>query len=96
MSQFVDVRSACAPPQTGGARELFRWVCTNNPFYILSAGLFLVGLRISFGAEALEEVWAMMLGHGRLHAAAGRDGATCWFASGMSGTTCGPSCCWSC
>jgi len=33
-----------------------------NPFYVLSAGLFLVGLRVSFGTQALEEVWALMGG----------------------------------
>src|SRR5207249_6961936 len=47
---------------TAGARDVLRWVTTNNPFYVLSAGLFLVGLRISFGAQALDEVWALMLG----------------------------------
>src|SRR5262245_57721540 len=29
---------------------LLRWVCTSNPFYIISAALFLFGLRMSFGA----------------------------------------------
>jgi hypothetical protein len=28
------------------------WVCTNNPFYVLSAGLFLAGLWVSFGGQA--------------------------------------------
>ena len=61
MSPLADVRSACAPP-LAGAESLLRWIRTNNPFYVLSAGLFLIGLRLSFGAQALEEVWALMLG----------------------------------
>jgi hypothetical protein len=42
---------------------LIRWVCTSNPFYVLSAGLFLAGLWISFGDPAqAEDTWAMMSG----------------------------------
>jgi hypothetical protein len=42
---------------------LVRWVCTNNPFYVLSAGLFLAGLWISFGAQSEEvQTWALMSG----------------------------------
>jgi hypothetical protein len=42
---------------------LIRWVCTNNPFYILSAGLFLAGLWISFGVQSEEvQTWALMSG----------------------------------
>jgi hypothetical protein len=38
-------------------------VCTSNPFYVLSAGLFLVGLRVSFGAQARDiDTWALMGG----------------------------------
>src|SRR5262245_38229260 len=62
MSTFDDVRAASAPP-SGGARGVVRWVCTKNPFYVLSAGLFLVGLFISFGDPAqLEDTWALMSG----------------------------------
>src|SRR5882757_5771184 len=59
MSPQDDGRSA----PRAGARSLLRWVCTNNPFYVISAGLFLAGLRISFGeqAEAIE-TWALMSG----------------------------------
>jgi hypothetical protein len=40
-------------------------VCTNNPFYVVSAGLFLVGLRISFGEQVSEvNTWALMSGLG--------------------------------
>jgi hypothetical protein len=42
---------------------LIRWICTNNPFYVLSAGLFLMGLWISFGAQSEEvQTWALMSG----------------------------------
>jgi hypothetical protein len=38
-------------------------VGTNNPFYVLSAGLFLGGLWVSFGAQTREvETWALMSG----------------------------------
>jgi hypothetical protein len=42
---------------------LLRWICTSNPFYVLSAGLFLAGLWISFGAQSEEvQTWALMSG----------------------------------
>jgi hypothetical protein len=38
-------------------------VSTNNPFYVLSAGLFLAGLWVSFGAQSeAAETWALMSG----------------------------------
>jgi hypothetical protein len=38
-------------------------VCTKNPFYVLSAGLFLAGLWLSFGAQQSEaDTWALMSG----------------------------------
>jgi hypothetical protein len=37
------------------------WVCTSNPFYVLSAGLFLLGLRLSFGPQP-DDTWALMSG----------------------------------
>lgn len=58
-----DVRAESAPPLTGGARGFLRWVCTRNPFYVISAGLFLFGLWVSFGKQAqIEESWALMTG----------------------------------
>jgi hypothetical protein len=40
-----------------------RWVCTQNPFYVVSAGLFLAGLKISFGDPAnAEDTWGLMGG----------------------------------
>lgn len=62
MSQAV-VRPPSAPPLGGAARGVIRWVCTSNPFYVLSAGLFLVGLRLSFGEQARDiDLWALMSG----------------------------------
>src|SRR5262245_56252223 len=63
MSPFADIRAVSAPPSAGGNPGLILPVCTNNPFYVLSAGLFLAGLWISFGAQtAEEETWALMGG----------------------------------
>jgi len=65
MTQLSTVRTGSAPP-LAGAPGAIRWVCTNNPFYVLSAGLFLAGLWVSFGkrfpAEEIqpEETWALM------------------------------------
>lgn len=53
-----DATAAPAP-----SRGLIGWVCTSNPLYVLSAGLFLVGLRLSFGGAAREvDTWALMGG----------------------------------
>jgi hypothetical protein len=55
--------SALAPPAAPHARSLARLICTSNPFYVLSAGLFLVGLWISFGAQEHEvDTYALMSG----------------------------------
>ena len=41
------------------------WICTANPFYVISAGLFLAGLWLSFGDPMLiENTWAMIIGLG--------------------------------
>src|SRR5262249_2693700 len=63
MTPLADVPAAAAPPPTGSAQRLLRRVCTSNPFYVLSAGLFLAGLRISFG-EQVDDIatWALMSG----------------------------------
>lgn len=61
MSQLADVRVSSASPVS--TRGLPRWVCTNNPFYVISAGLFLEGLWISFGGRgAATDTWALMTG----------------------------------
>jgi hypothetical protein len=63
MSHPTDVRCASAPSRAGGARGVIRWVCTSNPFYVLSAALFLAGLRVSFGDQTQEvDTWALMGG----------------------------------
>jgi hypothetical protein len=63
MSQLSNVPVPSAPPANRTGRGLIRWVCTNNPFYVLSAGLFLAGLWISFGGQTEEvQTWALMSG----------------------------------
>jgi hypothetical protein len=64
MTEMVNFGSGCAPP-LAGTRGAIRWICTNNPFYVVSAGLFLAGLWISFldpgqGEAEAEETWALM------------------------------------
>jgi hypothetical protein len=45
------------------ARSILRWICTSNPFYVISAGLFLFGLRVSFVRPNDEtDSWALMIG----------------------------------
>lgn len=52
-----------APVPPAPVSPLLRWVCTSNPFYVISAALFLFGLRASFGAQAREiDSWALMGG----------------------------------
>jgi hypothetical protein len=48
-------------PPTATRFPLLRWICTNNPFYVISAALFLAGLRISFGEHARDS-WALIGG----------------------------------
>ncbi len=52
-----DATAAPVPP-----RNVLSWVCTSNPLYVLSAGLFLVGLRLSFGDAAREVDAAALMG----------------------------------
>jgi hypothetical protein len=63
MTTAADARITAAPlPRSGGPRLILR-ICTNNPFYVLSAGLFLVGLWGSFGGQVGSvAVWALMSG----------------------------------
>jgi hypothetical protein len=59
----TDVRVTNTPPPPRPHKTLIRWICTHNPFYIISAGLFFAGLRISFGDVAREEdTWGLMSG----------------------------------
>lgn len=66
MTLAVGNDASFAPPRPAwGGRELIRWVCCNNPFYVLSALLVFVGLWVSFGAQArAEQTWALMFGLG--------------------------------
>ena len=62
MSHHTDAQEPSAPSLTA-ARGLFRWLSCNNPFYVLSAGLFLVGLWASFQAQNGDiETWTLMGG----------------------------------
>ena len=46
----------------GRARGLLRWLYTSNPFYVLSADLVFVGLRMSLDTSGKTfETWALML-----------------------------------
>ncbi len=63
MNSCPNLRVTSAAPLVGRGRGLLRWLSTSNPFYVLSAGLFLAGLRISFGAPSEEvQTWALMSG----------------------------------
>jgi hypothetical protein len=63
MTPQADVRVSPAPARPDPGRRLLRRVCTNNPFYVLSAGLFLAGLWASFGAQSeAVQTWALMGG----------------------------------
>src|SRR5689334_11099370 len=51
------------PLSVKGAHRFLRFICTSNPFYVISAALFLLGLRLSFGAQARAvDSWALMGG----------------------------------
>src|SRR5215204_1965840 len=62
MSTSLEGRSPPAPAWPGEANSAVRWVCTNNPFYVVSAGLFLAGLWLSCDPEKAEDTWALMAG----------------------------------
>jgi hypothetical protein len=63
MTLSVTVRPGSALSLAATARALLHWVSCSNPFYVISAGLFLVGLRLSFPAQASEvETWSLMGG----------------------------------
>jgi hypothetical protein len=42
-------------------RDIKHWLCTNNPFYLISAALVFAGLRISF-APPNSNAWALTIG----------------------------------
>ena len=52
-----------APVSVKVAHRVLRLLCTSNPFYVVSAALFLFGLRASFGPQASDiDSWALMGG----------------------------------
>ncbi len=52
-----------APVSVKAAHRLLRLLCTSNPFYAISAALFLIGLRVSFNAQSHEiDSFALMGG----------------------------------
>jgi hypothetical protein len=47
----LEVQAEAARPRMArGSRGVFGWVCTSNPFYVLSALLVCLGLWVSFGS----------------------------------------------
>jgi hypothetical protein len=63
MSTSTEGRPPNVPAWPTEARSLLRWVSTNNPFYVGSAGLFLVGLWLTFGEpDKVEDNWLLMAG----------------------------------
>jgi hypothetical protein len=58
------VQSERAPWELStGSRRLLGWICTSNPFYVLSALLVCLGLWLSFGSQAdAYETWALLFG----------------------------------
>lgn len=57
---FADDPAPAAPPQP---RTLLGLLATSNPFYVISAALFLFGLRVSFGDPERDlDTWALTLG----------------------------------
>src|SRR5262249_49806082 len=55
--------SGAPPPLAGAAHWFVLRVCTSNPFYVISAGLFLAGLYASFEARAGDvETWTLLSG----------------------------------
>ena len=59
MSSLSEGRSPYAP-WPDEAHRAVRWLCTNNPFYVVSAGLFLVGIWITFDPDKATDTWALM------------------------------------
>lgn len=52
-----------APVERRAERSLLGWIATSNPFYAISAALFLFGLRMSFAQHQRElDAWALMGG----------------------------------
>jgi hypothetical protein len=59
MSSLSKGSAPCAP-WPDEAHQAVRWICTNNPFYVVSAGLFLAGIWITFDPDKATDTWALM------------------------------------
>src|SRR5438094_939400 len=58
MTPLLDLRPPSATPGS-----VLRWVSTSNPFYVVSAALFLAGLRLSFETiDGDAAIWSLMSG----------------------------------
>jgi hypothetical protein len=62
MSQPSDVRVVAASSPSDPARRFILRVCTENPFYVVSAALFLFGLRLSYGEQVAVVAWWWVMG----------------------------------
>lgn len=64
MTHLTEVGTEPALPWSAeGSRGFVGWVSTSNPFYVLSALLFLIGLWISFGGQVVAaQSWALLAG----------------------------------
>ena len=63
MSTSTEGRPPNVPTFPAEARTIVRWVSCNNPFYVVSAGLFLIGLWLTFGTpNEVTDNWLLMAG----------------------------------
>jgi hypothetical protein len=63
MSTSAAATTLPRPPLAGATQGMLRWISCSNPFYVISAALFLVGLWASFEAQADEvQTWTLMGG----------------------------------
>ena len=60
----LDVQADAARlPVARSSRGVLGWVCTSNPFYVLSALLVCLGLWVSFGSQVdASQTWSLLLG----------------------------------
>ncbi len=60
----LDVQAEVARlPVARSSRGVLGWVCTSNPFYVLSALLVCLGLWVSFGSQVdASQTWSLLLG----------------------------------
>lgn len=66
MTHLTGVQTDLAPPAVSPAPagpDFVRWICTSNPFYVLSALLVCLGLWVSFGGQAdAAQTWSLLGG----------------------------------